>query len=203
MIKKFVLFLVPFLLPTTHGSIFRMDEDQDHDEVHEQGLDTEIESLLPVNEEDVLYRLLLPLERDTGFPRPWLFAPTEELVPGSIDRSLKIRLGNLMASTGTSNVFRIEGKPDLIIKYQSHWSGGTYTPHQHPLWKLHPIVREFFFLAHTAPLGLSPQALTISSDGIAEGDLNQKTTLHLSLNSLETFMFQQPLVRYIIMKRAG
>ena len=183
-----------------------MDEDLETYEDHKGQHETEAESLTyspPVNEEDALYRLLLPLEHDSGFPRPWLFCATEELVPGSIDRSLKIRLGILMASTGTSNVFRIEGKPDLIIKYQSHWSGGTFSAHQHPLWKLHPIVREFFFLSHTAPLGISPQVLTISSHALVQGDLNQKTTLQLSLDSMETFMFQQPSVRYIIMQRAG
>jgi hypothetical protein len=79
-----------------------------------------------------------------------------EDVPTRLDASGEITLGHLIGASMSSNVFSVQGRPDLAVKYQSNCEEKRRT---------HPLTREFFMLKKVEHLAISPRAFVLSDAG--------------------------------------
>ena len=180
--------------------MFRIDEGAESD----GGESSDLSILDPGNDEKEgnLNDFLLEIELELSYAKPLIQVETREIVPRSVEETHYVHLGPIIATTGTSTVFTVFGRPDLIIKYQGHWCGGTYSSEDKPFWKVHPVVREFYFLSILAPLGIAPEVHAISRPAVIRV-LNDKTTFDLQLETFTEFMSKSPILRYIVMERTG
>jgi serine/threonine protein kinase len=150
-----------------------------------------------------LFDLLTRLEAQDHLTPMWIFYESEENVEHKIDPSRKVRLGPCIAITGTSAVNSVMHRPDIVIKYQGHWLGGTYSKEEGPIGKIHPLVKDFYFLDVLGPLGVSPQVHSLSAPAKIT-QLNHKTTFNIEpADMVDEFLLRAPILRYLVMERTG
>ena len=136
-----------------------------------------------------LARNQLEVDHMTG-PRfaPLLNYNYEEvpLIDGTIETFL---LGDLIAATSTSTIFEIQGKPDLVIKYQADCDRSD---------SIHPLLRDAWFLGKLNDSGLVPSVLYISPPTPLSMSLTPKTELVMKYSERSKCVENNRTVRFMI-----
>lgn len=101
----------------------------------------------------------------------------------------------VFCSTATSCLLTVEGRPDLLMKYQ------TDSPLDGIL--IHPLLTDFWFLQAVEHLGISPRPFAVSSPVHLPERAALKTMFQMKPVERRTHSVLGAMVRYSIMERGG
>ena len=132
----------------------------------------------------------MAIENNSCLVKPLMDAILER-VPESIESDELVRIGGMLAVTPSSTVFRVERHPELVIKYQMNSL----------LDRVHPLVKEFWFLTRLADLGIAPKPICLSAPRAVK-EFKGKTAFRVSKELAALYRIQAK-VRFILMERVG
>ena len=109
----------------------------------------------------------------------------------------RIEIGTRLFKGLQSTIFRVQNRPDLLIKYQANCDPG-------PRRGIHPLIRDYIFLRVLEEDGIVPRVYAISSSVSLPFDLTEKTRFLLTdAERYDCVEKNGASVRYMVLSNEG